>query len=120
MPVSPDETLASLLHPERREAARRRRLAVLVACALPRPVPLSTLVSEFGEAFQEGAELACDEGLCELRPGGELVPAGPATLDMAINQLEVAEVRATLARLARLASSPDEALLLASGRGPAG
>ncbi|MCP3136632.1 sigma-54-dependent transcriptional regulator [Pyxidicoccus xibeiensis] len=120
MPVSPDETLASLLHPERREAARRRRLAVLVACALPRPVPLTLLVAELGESFQEGAELACEAGLCMLRPGGELAPAGPATLDMAINQLEVPEVRATLARVAKLASAPDEALLLTLAAEPLG
>ncbi|WP_163994134.1 sigma-54-dependent transcriptional regulator [Pyxidicoccus caerfyrddinensis] len=120
MPVSPNETLASLLHPQRREAARRRRLAVLVACALPRPVPLSTLVTELGEGLREGAELACDEGLCELRPGDLLVPAGPATLDMAINQLEVSEVRATCARVARWAASPDEALLLTLAADPLG
>jgi DNA-binding NtrC family response regulator len=120
MPVSLDATLVSLLHPERREPARRRRLAVLVACALPRPVSLDRLVAEFGEALREGVDLALEEGLCALLPGGELAPAGLATLDMAINLLEVRDVRATCARVAGLVASPDEARLLTLATDPLG
>ncbi|NMO21489.1 sigma-54-dependent Fis family transcriptional regulator [Pyxidicoccus fallax] len=120
VPVSPDDTPASLLHPERREPARRRRLAVLAACAAPQPLSLSVLADALGDALLDGAHLACDAGLCRKLPGGTLAPAGSATLDMAVNLLEVPEVRATCARLAPLASAPDEALLLMLAADPLG
>ncbi len=120
VPVSPDDTPASLLHPERREPARQRRLAVLAACATPQPQPLSALAEALGDALLTGATLACEAGLCRLLPGDRLAPAGPATLDLAMNLLEVAEVRATCARLAPLAAAPDEALLLLLAADPLG
>ncbi|NVJ17945.1 sigma-54 dependent transcriptional regulator [Myxococcus sp. AM010] len=120
MPVSPDDTIASLLHPARREPARLRRLTVLAACAAPRPLPVNTLAEALGTSLHEGARLACEAGLCTVLPGHRLAPTRAATLDMAVNLLEVPEVRETCARLAPLAEASDEALLLMLAADPLG
>ena len=93
---------------------------MLAACAAPQPLSLSALAEALGDSVLDGATLACEAGLCRKLPGGKLAPAGPATLDMAVNLLEVPEVRATCARLAPLAASPDETLLLMLAADPLG
>ncbi len=112
MSLSPPEFLASLFRPERRELARRRRLAVLAACALPRPVSEAALSAALGEDLSEAVESACERGLCHLLPGGGVAPVKRIVLDMAVTHLSVTEMRSALARLAPLAPTEDERLLL--------
>ncbi len=114
------ELLRLSSRPERRELARRRRLAVLAACALRRPVPVAALSRALGEDLTEGVELACEHRQCRLLPGGEVAPAEGVVLDLAVTLLEVREVTAALLRLAPLAPAEDERLLLTLAADPLG
>ncbi len=116
----PPDFLATLFRPERRTRARQRRLAVLSACALPRPVTVAALSAALGEDLEEGVELACEHGMCRLLPGGEVAPDGHAVLDMAVTLLEVPRVTAALGRLAALAPDEDTRLLLLLAADPTG
>ncbi|MFP2905258.1 hypothetical protein ACLESD_09410, partial [Pyxidicoccus sp. 3LFB2] len=118
--TTPPDFLSTLFRPERRARARQRRLAVLSACALPRPVTVAALSHALGEDLEEGVELACEHGMCRLLPGGEVAPAGHAVLDMAVTVLEVPQVTLAFGRLAALAPDEDMQLLLTLAADPTG
>ena len=112
--------LETLFRPGQREEARQRRLAVLATCALPRPLPISRLCAALGEELSVGFELAEEEEFCRLLPGGHVEPLPKAVLDMAITLLDIRTVTSALTRLAPLAASEDEQLLLLLAGDPLG
>ncbi len=114
------DLLETLFRSGQREEARQRRLAVLATCTLPRPLPISALNAALGEELSTGFELAEEDGFCRLLPGGHVEPLPKAVLDMAITLLDIRTVTSTLTRLAPLAASEDEQLLLTLAGEPLG
>jgi DNA-binding NtrC family response regulator len=114
------DLLENLFRPARREEARKRRLAVLATCALPQPLPISALCAALGEELAAGFELAEEDGFCRLLPGGQVEPMPKAVLDLAITLLDIRTITRTLTRLAPLAASEDEQLLLLLAGDPLG
>jgi DNA-binding NtrC family response regulator len=112
--------LETLFRPGQREEARQRRLAVLAMCALPGPLPISTLRAALGEELSVGFELAEENEFCRLLPGGHVEPMPKAVLDMAITLLDIRTVTSTLTRLAPLAASEEERFLLLLAGDPLG